>query len=65
MPLSHLAPASKWGPLFAGAPVVGTPVTGAMTIGDLFKVKRGLATGANDFFILERRQADGLRLPRK
>jgi hypothetical protein len=35
----------------------------ALTVGDLFSVKRGLATGANDFFILKRRQARELGLP--
>jgi hypothetical protein len=63
MPLRYLVPASKWGPLFSGAPVSGTRVEDTLTVGDLFNVKRGLATGANDFFILERRQAESLNLP--
>jgi adenine-specific DNA-methyltransferase len=65
IPLRQLVPTSKWGPLFTGAPVGGMRAADALTVGDLFNVKRGLATGANDFFILERRQADSLKLPRK
>jgi hypothetical protein len=34
-----------------------------LTVGDLFSVKRGLATGANEYFILGRRQAAELGLP--
>jgi len=34
-----------------------------VTIGDLFEIKRGLATGANHFFILERAHAAELGLP--
>ena len=63
MPLRYLVPASKWGPLFTGAPVGGTMLGDTFTIGYLFKVKRGLATGANEFFILERRRAESLSLP--
>ena len=63
MPLRCLVPASKWGPFFAGAPVGGARAADALTIGDLFKVKRGLATGANAFFILKRYQAESLDLP--
>ena len=32
-------------------------------IGDLFSVRRGIATGANDFFILRREAAEALGLP--
>jgi predicted RNA methylase len=32
-------------------------------IGDLFEIRRGLATGANDFFILDRAEAREKRLP--
>lgn len=63
MPLHCLVPGSKWGPLFSGASVGETQPADALTIGDLFKVKRGLATGANEFFILERRLAESLSLP--
>lgn len=40
-------------------------VEGVMRLGDLFDVKRGLATGANDFFIMESDRATALGLPRK
>jgi adenine-specific DNA-methyltransferase len=33
------------------------------TIGDLFRVQRGIATGCNKFFILDRSEATRLRLP--
>jgi hypothetical protein len=33
------------------------------TLGDLFTIKRGLATGANDFFIIPRREARELEIP--
>jgi hypothetical protein len=33
------------------------------SLGDLFNIKRGLVTGANDFFILPRRNANGLGIP--
>jgi hypothetical protein len=32
-------------------------------LGDLFSVRRGMATGANDFFVLERQQAMDLGIP--
>lgn len=35
----------------------------ALTIGDLFDIRRGLATGANDYFILQREHAAALGLP--
>lgn len=38
---------------------------GHLTIGDLFAVKRGLATGSNDFFILSDSQIRELELPRE
>jgi hypothetical protein len=34
-----------------------------LTVGDLFRVRRGLATGANDYFILPRSEARRLALP--
>jgi predicted RNA methylase len=62
--VEDLDPEAKWGPLFAG-PGAGDAGAegGGLTIGDLFFVKRGLATGANDFFILDRAQARSLGLP--
>jgi hypothetical protein len=60
-----LLPATKWGPLFTGAPLNGKQTNEGLTIGDLFHVKRGLATGANDFFILKRDEAHRLKIPPK
>lgn len=37
----------------------------AARIGDLFAIKRGIATGANDFFLLTREQVTALDLPEK
>lgn len=34
-----------------------------VTLGDLFDVRRGLVTGANSFFVMERTRADTLGLP--
>jgi adenine-specific DNA-methyltransferase len=63
--LAKLDPTAKWGPLFSGPPSIRSAGNGALTVGDLFVVKRGLATGANDYFILPRRQARELRLPER
>ena len=38
---------------------------GRRTLSELFTIKRGIATGANDFFVLSRKQAVELELPRK
>jgi len=38
---------------------------GEPTLGDLFRVQRGIATGCNGFFILERMEAKRRRLPAK
>jgi hypothetical protein len=62
LPLTELRPEAKWGPRFS-RPGSAVAVDGALTIGDLFAVRRGLATGANDFFILERAKARALGLP--
>lgn len=48
----------KWGRLF---PNVAQPDFGSTTrLGDLFKIQRGIATGANKFFIMPREKALGL-----
>ncbi len=56
----------KWGPLLkaAGAGEVRPSAPAELAVGDLFEVRRGIVTGANDFFVLERRQAAELGLPR-
>jgi hypothetical protein len=60
--LAELRPEAKWGPRFSG-PARVTSADGALTVGDLFTVRRGLATGANEFFILRRPQARALGIP--
>ena len=37
--------------------------TSALAIGDVFSVRRGIATGANDFFVLARKEARALDIP--
>jgi methylase of polypeptide subunit release factors len=63
VPLADLDPAAKWGPLFTSTARGRSGGNGRLTVGDLFFVKRGLATGANEYFILERRRAHELGLP--
>jgi hypothetical protein len=62
VPLVALRPESKWGPLFS-RPAIRASGDGKLTVGDLFTVRRGLATGANEFFILRRSQARALGIP--
>jgi hypothetical protein len=52
--LTELRQAKKWTGLSNGSAPVATE---SHKLGDFFAVKRGLATGANSFFILERDQA--------
>jgi adenine-specific DNA-methyltransferase len=56
----------------AGSQRVGTPAdasasrdVAATTLGDLFRVKRGIATGANAFFIMTAEQAAERGIPRQ
>ena len=51
---AELLAAERWPP----SPVVTGPV-----LGDWFSVRRGVATGANQFFVLTRARADELGLP--
>jgi adenine-specific DNA-methyltransferase len=39
--------------------------SGAIRLGDLFLIRRGIATGANDFFVMERDEAARLGIPRR
>lgn len=59
--LSHIA---KWTSL---PRVVFQPVRqhDGVTLGDLFNIKRGLATGCNSFFVLTPEQVKQLNLPKK
>jgi hypothetical protein len=66
VPLPDLDPSRKWGSLFRVTTETqgnGAATDGTVRVGDLFRVRRGLATGANDYFILERRRAQDLGLP--
>lgn len=53
----------KWGPLFSAEVREAAPAGTAWTLGDLFTIRRGLATGSNDYFILPRAEAVRLGLP--
>jgi hypothetical protein len=56
----QLRQSSKW-----SYPHHATPSAASdKVLGDLFVVKRGIATGANDYFVLERKRANELRLSR-
>ena len=62
LPLDELRRESKW----TRFPVAGTAsnVNGA-AIGDFFAIKRGIATGANRFFIMDEHRAETLSIPRR
>lgn len=57
-----LDPALKWRNLFSMRPLPVRP-SAHETLGDFFEVKRGIATGANDFFVLDVTTAKHLGLP--
>jgi predicted RNA methylase len=61
VPQIDLAPSEKWTKHFS-APKRGTAHDGP-TLGDIVRVKRGLATGCNRFFILSPDEAVELNLP--
>lgn len=61
LPLEVLAEARRWGPFFGEAPAEDDPA--ATTLGALFEIRRGIATGANAFFVLQRSKARALGLP--
>jgi adenine-specific DNA-methyltransferase len=54
VPLAALRTAKKWTGLSKGWTLA---VEESHTLGDFFSIKRGMATGANSFFILERDEA--------
>jgi len=63
VPLSRLKATDKWTPLVKHASwEIAEPT---MRLSDLFVIKRGLATGANEFFILDEKTARGHDLPAK
>jgi adenine-specific DNA-methyltransferase len=59
VPLATLVSARKW----TGFPGGARPTSSTETLGDIFTIKRGLATGANAFFILERHEARRRGIP--
>lgn len=67
VPVKLLATSRKWNPLFRNGCTGTSNGRGqdALTLGDLFTVKRGLATGANGFFILAPSKAAKLEIPRQ
>lgn len=60
IPASALSSESKW----TRFPIAGIrEMNRGMTLGDLFTIKRGIATGGNDFFILSKERIASLDLP--
>ena len=63
--LEQVRTSRKW-TVYPGHPSNGRRMSHApngLTLGDLFRIQRGIATGNNNFFILERREATRLGLP--
>jgi methylase of polypeptide subunit release factors len=58
-----ITPAAKWTRYHTADGQSPGSASGVGTFGDLFTIRRGLATGNNDFFILPRDQARRLELP--
>ena len=64
LPRANLCPEAKWTRL-AHAPKNHADENGRVKLGELFTIKRGIATGANDFFVLAESRAEELDLPRR
>ncbi len=62
VPLSELRPLSKWTPSHFDR---GDSQSDTPRLKDLFSVRRGIATGANDFFIIDRNTADEFDIPKE
>lgn len=60
-----LRSSEKWTQYTAASGPATSRSAPGMLLGDLFTIRRGLATGSNNFFILPRAQAAGLQLPVK
>lgn len=65
VPLAMLRQAHKWTAFPTESTAAAVADTGQPTLADLFVIKRGLATGANDFFILSRDAAHILGIPKE
>jgi hypothetical protein len=63
LPLADIHPTDKWTQYPSRAACTPPEAEEAILFGDLFTIRRGLATGNNAFFILPRRQARQLDLP--
>ncbi len=61
VPIDMLRRSRKW-TQFPTSTTVGT--TGEPTLGDIFAIKRGLATGANSFFMLAEADVENWQIPR-
>lgn len=63
VPYKQVAAASRWSSLLPGRQPVGKDGRGVVPLHELVKVTRGIATGANRFFVLSKADADahGLR----
>jgi len=64
IPIATLREAHKWTAFPTVSKNVVEPDGDQATLADLFEIKRGLATGANDFFILPRAEAAKLGVPK-
>ena len=62
IPISELSEMSKWPKDFGQ---ITLKEKSQYTLSDLFEIKRGIATGANDFFIITIEKASALKLPKK
>ncbi len=67
IPVGELSAGAKWTGLALSADAAdATPVSDDLletTLGDLFQIKRGIATGANDFFVVSKEYAIDIGLP--
>ena len=62
VPVEKLRWSHKWTQFPGGA---APSADGELTLGDLFSIKRGLATGANNFFVLTEERVRALELPQQ
>lgn len=63
IPVSALRRQRKWTQIATSSS--GTTKATSVVLGDLFEIKRGIATGANEFFILSREEAIRRQLPER
>lgn len=63
IPLENLREAKKWS-MFPMVKVV-EKMENEMKLSDFFQIKRGIATGANKFFILDEKKVEEIGLPKK